>query len=120
MTSVISLRLPSALARTIYQNAMRSNATVAGAVCWILAHALDSQFSFSTLPDPRRVLDTKLDVRLPSELVARIRTEAQRLNVSVSVYSRVILFAYFTKRLVVIDIGGRYTLAKNHAEKKSA
>lgn len=120
MTSVVSLRLPAALERTIRQNAAQSNATVPEAVRWILEHALDSQFSFSALPDPRRVLDTKLDVRLPSELVARIRTEAQRLNVSVSVYSRVILFAYFTKRLVVVDIGGRYTLAENHEQKKSA
>jgi hypothetical protein len=120
MTSVISLRLPAALEKTISFNAAASNVTVAGAVRWILERALDSQFSFSALPDPRRVLDAKLDVRLPSELVARIRRESERLNVSISVYSRVILFAYFTKRLVVVDIGGRYTLAENHDQKKSA
>jgi len=120
MTSVISLRLPSALERAIRRNAAHSNASVPEAVRWILAHALESQFNFSGLPDPRRVLDAKLDLRLPSELVARIRTESQRLNVSISVYSRVILFAYFTKRLLVVDLGGRYTLAENHEQKKSA
>ena len=120
MTSVISLRLPATLGRILGQNAAQSNVTVPDAVRWILAHALDSQFSFSALPDPCRVLDAKLDIRLPSELVARVRTESQRLNVSISVYSRVILFAYFTKRLVVVDIGGRYTLAENHEQKKSA
>jgi hypothetical protein len=94
--------------------------SVADVVRWILERTLDSQFTFSALPDPRRVLDAKLDIRLPPPLVGRIRTESQRLNVSISVYARVILFAYFTKRLVVVDIGGRYTLAENHEQKKSA
>jgi hypothetical protein len=120
MTSVISLRLPAALERIIRENATRSNASVPEAVCWVLQHALDSQFNFSALPDPRRVLDAKLDVRLPSDLVSRVHTESERLNVSISVYSRVVLFAYFTKRLIVLDIGGRYTLAENHEQAKSA
>jgi hypothetical protein len=120
MTSVVSLRLPAALERTIRHNAAESNMPVADVVRWVLEHALDGQYSFAALPDPRRVLDAKLDIRLPAELVAKVRTESQRLNVSISVYSRVILFAYYTKRLIVAEIGGRYTLAQNHDQKKSA
>jgi hypothetical protein len=120
MTSVVSIRLPAALERTIRHNAAESNMPVANVVHWVLEHALDSQYSFSALPDPRRILDAKLDIRLPSDLVARVRAESQRLKVSISVYSRVILFAYFTKRLIVVDLGGRYTLAENHEQKKSA
>jgi hypothetical protein len=120
MTRVISLRMSAALERTIRQNAANSNMTVPAVVCWILQHALDSQFTFSSLPDLRGILDAKLDVRLPSELVARIRTESERLNVSISAYSRVILLAIYTKRLIILEIGGVTRLAENHAQKKSA
>jgi len=120
MTGVVSLRLPAALERTIRHHAAESKMPVANVVQWILKHALDSQFNFSALPDHWGLLDAKLDTRLPADLVSRIRTESQRLKVSVSVYSRVVLFAYYTKRLIVVDIGGRYTLAENHEQKKSA
>lgn len=120
MTSVISVRVSAALERTIRQNAADSNMTVPSVVRWILQHALDSQFTFSALPDPQWVLDAKLDVRLPSELVARVHREAQGLNISVSVYSRVILLAFYTKRLIIVEIGGVTRLAENHAQTKSA
>ena len=84
-------------------------------------HAPDGQFSFSALSDVQNYLDAKLDIRLPEELVSRLRAEAERLRVSLSVYSRVILYAYYTKRLVFVDLGGdRYTLAENHDQTKSA
>jgi len=120
MTSVMSLRLPAVLEQTIRANAAESDMSAAEVVQWVLEHALGSQYSFSALPDPRRVLDAKLDIRLPAELVGRIRAESLRLGVSTSVYSRVVLFAYYTKRLIVIQTGGRYTLAENHEQKKSA
>jgi hypothetical protein len=120
MTNVLSLRLPAALERAICNHAAKSHTTVVRVVLWVLECALDGQFSFSALPDPRRLLDAKLDIRLPAGLVTRIRAESQRLNVSVSVYSRVILFACYTGRLVAVEIGGRYTLAENHEQKKSA
>jgi len=120
MTSVISLRLPAALERTIRHNAAESNMPVADVVRWILERALVGQYRFSALPDPKQLLDAKLDIRLSSTLVSGIRAESQRLNVSISVYTRVILFAYYTKRLIVIQTGGRYTLAENHDETKRA
>ena len=120
MTNVLSVRMPAALKQTIRHNAAESNMTVAQVVHWILTHALASQFSFSALPDPQQFPDAKLDIRLPAELIARIRAESERLRTSVSVYCRVILFAYYTKRLVAVEIGGRYTLAENHEQKKSA
>jgi hypothetical protein len=120
MTSVISLRLPAVLERTIRDNAAESNMSVADVVRWILERSLIGPYRFSVLPDPRRLLDAKLDIRLPAALVARIRAESQRLNISISVYTRIILFAYYTKRLIVVEIGGRYTLAENHEQTKSA
>ena len=86
----------------------------------ILMHAPDGQYSFAALPDVQQYLDAKLDIRLPEDLVSKLRAESERLRISVSVYSRIILYAYYTKRLVFVEIGDCYTLAENHDQKKSA
>lgn len=119
MTKVISLRLPTPLARMIRQNALRSGMRVADIVRLILEHSLNGRYSFAALSDVIP-LDAKLDVRLPEQFVARLHAASKRLGKSISVYSRVILYAYYTKRLVFIEMGGRYTLAENHEQKKSA
>ena len=120
MTNVLSIRLPVALERVIGDNAARSKMPVAEIVRLILEHSIDGQYSFPALRDIPQSLDAKLDVRLPADLITRIRAASQRFQVSISVYSRVILFAYYTKRLIFVEIGGRYTLAENHEQKKSA
>jgi len=110
MTKVISLRLPNGLARTVRQNAAYSKMTAADIVRLILEHSLDGNYNFAALPDVSP-MDAKLDVRLPEQLVARLREHAKQLGGSVSVYSRVILYAYYTKRLRFIEVGERYTLS---------
>ena len=120
MTKVISIRMPSILERAVRTQAARSNMLVADIVRLILMHAPGGQFSFSQLPDVQQYLDAKLDVRLPEELVSQLRGESARLRVSLSVYSRVVLYAYYSKRLVLVEIGDRYTLAENHEQTKSA
>jgi hypothetical protein len=120
MTQVVSIRMPAVLERAIRNNSARSNMPVSNIVRLILMHAPGGQFSFSDLPEVQQYLDAKLDVRLPEELVSQLRAESERLRISISVYSRVILNAYYTKRLILVDLGDRYTLAENHEQKKSA
>jgi hypothetical protein len=120
MTKVLSIRMPSALERVIRRNADQSRMAVADIVRLILMHAPDGQYSFAALSDVQQHLEAKLDIRLPDELVSKLRSESERLRVSVSVYSRVILYSYYTKRLVLVEIGDRYTLAENHEQTKSA
>ncbi len=120
MTSVISLRLPAVLERAIRGNAANSNMRVSDIVKLILEQSIGGQYNFSALPDVPQSLDAKLDARLPKDLITKLQAESARLNVSISVYSRIILYAYYTKRLVFVEIGGRYTLAENHDQKKSA
>jgi hypothetical protein len=81
---------------------------------------LGGQYNFSALRDTTQCLDDKLDVRLPEELVSKVRGESARLGISVSVYSRIILYAFYTKRLVIVEIEAHYTLAENHDQTKSA
>jgi len=120
MTEVVSIRMPGILERVIRNHAAQSKMRVSDIVRLILMHAPDGQFSFSALPDFQQFLDTKFDVRLPSDIVAKLRAEAAQLGISISVYSRVILYAFYQKRLILVDLGERYTLAENHEQKKSA
>jgi len=120
MTKVVSLRLPKALEWAVRSNAAQSRMSIPDIVRLILEHSLDGQYRFLALPDAQQFLDAKLDVRLPEELVSNLHAESERLGISVSVYTRIILYAYYTKRLVFIEIGDRYTLAENHEQKKSA
>jgi hypothetical protein len=120
MTRVISLRLPEILERAIRNHAAQSRMPVPDIVRLILEHSIGGQYRFSELRDVKQYLDAKLDARLPEDLVSKLRGESARLGISVSVYSRVILYAYYTKRLIFIEIGDRYTLAENHDQTKSA
>ncbi len=118
MTKVVSIRIPSALERSIRGNAVWAKMSASDIVRLILMHAPNGQFSFAALPDVQQYLDTKLDVRLPEDVVSKLRAESQRLRISVSVYSRIILYAYYTKRLVFAEIGDHYTLAENYDQTK--
>ncbi|MBZ5573950.1 MAG: hypothetical protein LAO09_18965 [Acidobacteriia bacterium] len=120
MTTVLSLRLPSALENSVRVHAAHLQKPVPVVVGSILEHSIGGQYTFSQLPDVPQSLDGKLDVRLSTELVVRLRAETLRLGISISVYSRVILYAFYSKRLVFVQIGGRYTLAENHEQTKCA
>lgn|GEM_PF-4292656 len=120
MTKVLSIRMSSVLERCIRHNADQSRMPTSDIVRLILMHAPGGQYSFSALPDIQQYLDAKLDIRLPEELVSKLHAESERLRISVSVYSRVILYAYYAKRLVFVEIGGVTRLAENHEQTKSA
>lgn len=113
MTTVVSIRVPSALERAVRANASRSRMLASQIVRLILEHSLCGQYDFAGLPDSQEVWDAKLDVRLAGELVSKLRVESERLRVSVSVYIRTILYAYYTKRLAFVEREGHYTLEEN-------
>jgi hypothetical protein len=77
-------------------------------------------FEFGQLPRTRDFLDAKLDLRLSDELIANLRSHSKHLDVSISVYVRTILYAYYSKRLVFKDRDGRYRLEKNDEYKPTA
>jgi len=120
MTKVVSIRMPPALERCIRGNADWAKMSPSDIVRLILMHAPDGQYSLASLPDVQEYLDARLDGRLPEDLVSKLRAESEQLRISVSVYSRIILNAYYKKRLVFVEIGDRYTLAENHDQTKSA
>jgi hypothetical protein len=120
MTSVVSIRVPVALERAVRGNAAHSNMPISEIARLILEHALCGTFNFALLSDTKQFLDTKLDFRFTDALISKLRLESQRLALPFSVYIRIILYAYYSKRLVFVDRDGRYTLEQNHDQKASA
>jgi len=106
--------------QAVRNNAARSQMCVSEIVTQLAKHALDDQCSLSGLVDPQEALDAKLDVRLSSELLSRLRHECNRLRINVSVYIRIVLFGYYTRKLIFVQAGERYTLVANHDQNKSA
>lgn len=120
MRVVVSIRVPSALERAISSNAIRSKMPASQIVSLILEHSLRGHYNFRELSDTQQFLDAKLDVRLADKLALELRAESQRLQVSVSVYIRTILYSYYSKRLIFVEKEGHYTLEENNATKAEA
>jgi hypothetical protein len=120
MTRVVSIRLPTALERTIRLHASRAQAQPSHLAAWVLSHALRGQYSFAALRDCPESLDAKLDIRIAEELISTVRSESARTGVLVSVYIRTILHAYYKRRLIFIKTGKRYTLVANDDQTKSS
>ena len=120
MTKIISIRVPPALEHAIRRNAIRSNMPISTIARLILEHSLCGTFNFAVLRDTTDYLDAKLDIRLSDQLISRLRVQCEQLTLRVSVYIRIILYAYYSKRIVFVDKDGRYTLEENHDKKASA
>lgn len=119
MSRVVSVRVPSVLERAVYANANRSKMLTSQIVGLILEHSVSGHYDFSRLTD-EEFLDAKLDVRLADELVTKLHLISKSLRVSVSVYIRTILYAYYSKRLVFVERNGHYTLEENHEQTTGA
>ncbi len=113
MTRVVSIRMPEVLARAVRGNATRSEMPISELVRWFLGHVLEDGCNVFELSDPTGCLDSKLDIRLSDETLSQIRSQCEGLNLSVSTYLRIVLYAYYTRRLVFAETGDRYTLVTN-------
>jgi predicted DNA-binding protein len=120
MTGVLSLRVPSALEQSIRANADRSRMQASQIVRLILEYSLRGNYDFHRLSDTNELRRTKLDIRMPDELVSNLRIHCAHLRVRVSVYVRTILHSYYTKRLVFVEKNDDYTLEENNASKAEA
>lgn len=115
MTTVVSIRVPSALMQSIRANADRSRMRVSDIVRVIIEYSLTGLYEFSELPVTQELLAAKLDIRLSDELASNLRTRSAGLQVLVSDYVRTILYSYYSKRLVFVEANGDYALEENNA-----
>jgi len=120
MTGVLSVRLPASLESTVRLHAARAQASPSRLVSWVLGHAIHGRFNFMALKDPPQSLEAKLDIRMAEDLISAVRNESDRMEVLVSVYIRTILYAYYTRRLILLKEGERYTLVANDDQTKSS
>ena len=116
-TKVVSVRMPEILAREVRSSAEERHTSVTAFIEWVLTLLLQSGIGVSALPDVREPSDSKLDFRLSKEMLARVRPICKQLRVPLSVYVRTILYAGYTGKLVIKQVGSSYTLEANHDQK---
>jgi len=114
MTRVVSIRLPELLSRTIRLHASRSETSTSDLIGWLLGHLLADRPIITELSDVTDHSDSKIDIRLSHDAISRLLLLSRQRRLALSVYIRAILYAYYTKRLVFIHTGSRYTLVANH------
>jgi hypothetical protein len=95
-------------------NATRSEMPVSELISWLFRHVLDDACEISALSDCSEALDAKVDIRLSVDTIARLRPACTRLRLSLSAYMRIVLYGYYTQKLIFVQEGGRYTLVANH------
>ena len=117
MAEVVSIRMPEVLARAVRDDAAQKQMSVSAYVSWILDIAFQGGLDISVLPDVKERLDSKIDCRLPPEILSRLRSVCRQFRVSPSVYARTLMYAGLTRKLTLKEVAGRYTLEANHDQR---
>jgi hypothetical protein len=109
---VISVRLPEALVRIVRESAKNAHLTVSKTVDWLVRNSFSNPQALSGLTDCPEELTSKLDVRIPIQTFEQLRTTSLTFRISISFYTRVLLYNFYvTKRVIYVKSGDRYTLA---------
>jgi hypothetical protein len=114
MKKSLSIRVPEKLGLVLGQLADQRQMSLSALIEWILGLALQANIDFSSLPDTTEQLNHKLDCRLPSEMLARLRLMCRQLKVSPSVFIRTLMYGGETNRLAIKQVGSEYMLVAKH------
>lgn len=112
---IISLRLPAPVDRAVRTSAANAHMSVGDAVDWLLRNSVENAELLRGLADCPRPWNAKLDARIPGETSDQIKLAAERLGISISVYTRRLFYQFFvTKHVFYEKSDGHYTLAVRH------
>jgi hypothetical protein len=111
-TRVMSIRLPVSVERAVRASAKNARMSVSSAALWLLLNSLTGIEQLRGLSDCSEMLNAKLDIRIPFRTFEQLKLTAQTLGISISVYTRIILYHFYvSKRVSYTRSGDRYTLA---------
>ena len=114
-TTVVSLRLPSAVVEGLEMLANYNRVSVAVFLDWFLLISLSNSELLRGLQDCQEQCDKKLDARIPVTTLEPLRAAATGLGISIAVYIRKFLYhSSVTKKLRFAQSQGNYTLAYRH------
>ena len=104
---VISLRIPSAVHGALARSAANVGMSVSHGLDWLLRNSLGNCQLLLTLNDCPDALDAKLDVRISPNTFEQLRSAAEPLGISISVYTRKLLYHFYvTKKLRYVQSNG--------------
>lgn len=111
-TRVVSCRLPASVDRALRISAANARWALSDTLNWLLVYSFGNAELLRSLNDSREQLNSKLDARIPSQTVERLKIVSEKLGISPSVYIRRLSYHfYITKRVRYLKVDGRYTLA---------
>jgi hypothetical protein len=112
----MSVRVPEVLVRMVRESAKNARLSVSKTLDWLVRNSLSNTQALDGLADCPEELTSKLDIRIPVQTFEQLRAASQTFRISISVYTRVLLYHFYvTKRVFYVKSGDRYTLAaKDH------
>jgi hypothetical protein len=114
-THVISVRLPAPLNAALRASAADARLSVSEALDWLVRNSIENCELLRGLTDSSERRSSKVDVRIRVQTLQQLQAASQKLQVSISVYTRRLLYHYYiTKRVLYVQSGGHYTLAVRH------
>jgi hypothetical protein len=114
-THVISLRLLAAVDAALRASALDARLSASEALDWLLRKSFGNSDSLRALADCPRPWNAKLDGRIQRQTSHQLKLAAEELSISVSAYSRRLLYHYYiTKRVSYPESDGHYTLVVRH------
>jgi hypothetical protein len=114
-THVISLRLPAPVDVALRASAVDARLSVSAALDWLLRNSVENFELLRGLADCSERRRSKLDARIQIQTLERVSGACQRLGISISVYTRRLLYHFYvTKRVSYPQSNGHYTLAVRH------
>jgi hypothetical protein len=112
---ILSFRLPGFLINLLRASAANSRRSVPQAVDWLLCNSISNSQILRNFADCPDRLTSKLDVRIPIRTLEQLKIASQTLGMSISVYTRTLLYHFYvSKRVFYLKSGDRYTLAIRH------
>jgi hypothetical protein len=112
---ILSFRLPGFLANLLRASAANSRRSVPQAMDWLLCNSISNSQILRGFADCPEQLTSKLDIRIPIRTFEELRMASRTLGISVSVYTRTLLYHFYvTKWVFYMKSGDRYTLAVRH------
>jgi len=116
MKKSMSFRVTDELGRDVRELAHKRKTSLSALIEWLLDVSLRSNIDFSSLPDAQGWLGDKLDCRVSTDLLARLRPVCKGLGVSPAVYARRLMYAGQVGRLALKQMGTDYRLVATHEQ----
>ena len=115
MTKTVSIRLPSDLAAEFMGDVAGDKMSLSSTFHLMLRLSFNEGEANCALDDCPEALTTKIDVRVPTQTLERLKLICRRRGIPIGAYVRQLLYHFYSSRRVrLVQEGNHYKLAVRH------